>query len=83
VGPPDVIAKLNAGTPLTDDDIGRTLDGYDLVGTLEKRQESLVLMKLLLPMVRREWGTHTHNLEHTHTHTRVQRWVEKMSHQGR
>jgi hypothetical protein len=51
IAPPRVVAKLDAGESLTDDDIQSALDQYNLVGTLEKRDQSLVLMKLLLPMM--------------------------------
>lgn len=51
IAPPAVIAKLDAGEVLTDSDIWSTLDQFTLVGTLEKRDQSLVLMKLLLPMM--------------------------------
>jgi hypothetical protein len=47
----EVVAKLDAGEALADDDIRSVLDQYTLVGTVEKRDQSLVLMKLLLPMM--------------------------------
>ena len=45
----DEIAKIDSGKPLTDEDVVRVLDRYNLVGTREKLNETLVFLKLSVP----------------------------------
>ena len=45
----DEIKKLDAGKELTGDDVARVLDRYNLVGTRERLNESLVFLKISVP----------------------------------